>query len=209
MSGVSIEIRTDAELSEILAPDEQVLWSGRPDFGRGFFQPIGAERTYDIAMCIGALVMWGTVPYIASTTDHALLNVYVVYGATSLVFVLVAFVMASNRQYVLCNVIYFVTTKRAILCRRGRNWRFSVRLYVLSNPHSPTYPYEISPTRPYPSLKIGALHDEQEIQPLGLGLSHPGQPPHWGKHTLPVAFEQVAEANDVLDRITSCTRAKT
>ncbi|MFU8776282.1 MAG: hypothetical protein ACNA7M_01250 [Roseovarius sp.] len=208
MTNVSVEVFSDAEASEILAPDERLLWTGRPEFGRGFFQPIGAERTYLIAMCVGAIVMWGTVPYISSTTTNALLNVYVVYGVASLVFALTAFVMASNRQYVLCNVLYLVTNKRAIVCRRGRNWRFGVRRYVVSNPHSVTYPYEISATRPFASLKIGALHDEQEIQPFGLGLSHPGQPPLWGKLTVPVAFEQLSDASEVHDIIRASLRAQ-
>ena len=209
MTKVSIEIRTDAEITEILVPGERLLWTGQPEFGRGFFQPIGAERTYLIAMCVGTLVMWGTVPYIAATTASELLNVYVAYGVASLVFALAAFVMASNRQYVLCNVVYFVTNKRAIVFRRGRNWRFGVRLYVVSNPHSATYPYEISATRPYPSLKVGALHDKQEIQPFGLGLSHPGQPPLWGKLIVPVAFEQVSDAGEVLERIRSSAHSNT
>lgn len=207
MSKVTIDTRNEAELSEILGPDERLLWTGRPSHGRGFFQPIGAERTYLVAMCFGVLAMWGTVPYLASTASVELLNVYAVFGVTSLAFALVAYVMASNRQYVLWNVVYLVTDKRAIVCRRGRNWRLGVRLYVVSNPHSCTYPYEIAPTHPYPSLKVGALHDEQELQPFGLGLSHPGQPPMWGAVTVPVAFEQIPDAGEVLDLIRSTLRA--
>ncbi|WP_297768159.1 hypothetical protein [uncultured Roseovarius sp.] len=209
MSKITIDIRTDTELTEILASDERLLWTGHPSYGHGFFQPIGAERTYLFAMCVGALVMWGSVPYIARTATTELLNVYVVYGVASLALALTAFVLASNRQYVLWNVVYLVTDKRAIVCRRGRNWRFGVRLYVVSNPHSSAYPYEIAPTRPYPSLKVGALHDEQEIQPFGLGLSHPGQPPMWGKVTVPVAFEQIPDACEVLELIRSTIRAQT
>lgn len=207
MGNVSIEIRTDADLEKILALEEYLLWTGRPAYGRGLFQPIGAERTYLVSMLVGALVMWGTIPFIESDVPFGRFQAYWVYGAVSLGFMAVAYAMASNRQYVLWNLIYFVTNKRSIICRRGRNWRFGTRLYIVSNAHSATYPYEIVPTRPNPSLKIGTLLDEQELQPFGLGLAHPGQPVTWGKLHLPVAFEQVPNAAALLEMIRSNLRS--
>lgn len=201
MSQVAIEILTDVDLNTILTPDERLLWTGKPAFGLGLFQPIGAERTYLISMLVGALVMWSTLPFLDSTRSLGRLEAYWIYGATTLAFVAVAYGIACNRQYLLSNVFYLLTTKRAIVCRRGRNWRFGVRLYVVSNPHSATYPYEILPTRPNPSLRIGTLLDKQEVQPFGLGLSHPGQPVTWGKLTVPVAFEQVPNAGELLKMI--------
>ncbi|SFO12958.1 hypothetical protein SAMN04487859_116128 [Roseovarius lutimaris] len=207
MSNVSIEIRADGDLNNILDPDERVLWTGRPEYGRGLCQAIGAERIYLISMLVGVLVMWGTVPFIGPASSSVRFTACMVYGAVSLAFLAAAFMMASNRQYVLWNVMYLVTNKRAIVCRRGRNWRFAVRLYVVSNVHSATYPYEIVPTRPNPSLKIGTLFDEQELQPFGHGLSHPGQPVTWGALTMPVAFEQVSNTPELLEMIKSNLRS--
>ncbi|WP_297777692.1 hypothetical protein [uncultured Roseovarius sp.] len=206
MDHVAIEILSDADLNTLLTPDEHLLWTGRPDYGRMFFQPTGAERTYLISMIVGALVMWSTLPFLDSTSAFGQIEAYWIYGATTLAFGAAAYTMACNRQYVLSNVIYFLTTKRAIVCRRGRNWRLGVRLYVVFNPHSATYPYEILPTRPNPSLRIGTLLDQQEVQPFGLGLSHPGQPVHWGKLTVPVAFEQVPHAAELLEIIRTALR---
>ncbi len=114
--------------------------------------------------------------------------------------------MASNRQYVLSNLAYFITDKRAIVIRRGRNWRFATRLYLISFPHSETYPYSVLQNRPYPSLQIGTLLSQDQVQPFGNGLSHVGQPFLWGRHTMPVVFESVPNAQELLELIRTNAR---
>ncbi|WP_306151734.1 hypothetical protein [Roseovarius sp. MMSF_3281] len=203
MSGVSIDVFPHGELNTILDADERVVWTGRPEYGRRFFQPIGTERTLLISMVFGALAMWSTLPFIPDKALFGRVDAIWVYGAASLAFIFAAMWSAHERQTVLCTLVYFVTNKRSIVCRRGRNWHAGIRLYVVSNAHSATYPYEVLLTRPHPSLKIGALMDQQELNPFGFGLSHLGQPVHWGKITVPVAFEQVPNAAELLEMIKS------
>jgi hypothetical protein len=198
MSGVSIDVFSHGELNTILDADEHVIWTGRPEYGRRFFQPIGAERVWLISMILGALVMWSTLPFISGEASFGRYEAIWVYMAVSVAFTLASIWFAYRRQTVLCTVLYYLTNKRSILCRRGRNWHAGTRLYVVSNAHSAIYPYEVFSTRPYPSLKIGALMDKQELNPFGFGLSHPGQPVHWGALTVPVAFEQVPNAAELL-----------
>jgi len=197
MSGVRIETRTDSDLDKILDSDEHVLWTGQPEYGRRLFQPLGAERIYLISMLVGVVVMWGSLPFIDPKAGLGRGSAVGGFAVCTAAFVMLAFYMAQSRQFVLCNFVYFVTNRRSILCRVGRNWRLAQRLYVISNAHSVTYPYEIIPTRPYPSLRIGTLFDEQQVQPMGFGLSHPGQPILLGAVTVPVMFEQVENAHDL------------
>ncbi|MRU15035.1 hypothetical protein FDP25_06285 [Roseovarius sp. A21] len=203
MSGVSIDVFSHGELNTILDADEHVIWTGRPEYGRRFFQPIGAERTRLISMIFGALAMWSTLPFIPDNASFGRFDAIWVYSAASLAFLCTAMWSAHERQTVLCTLLYFVTNKRSIVCRRGRNWHAGTRLYVVSNAHSATYPYEIFATRPHPSLRVGTLLDQQELNPFGFGLSHSGQPVHWGALTVPVAFEQVPNAAELLAMINS------
>lgn len=203
MSGLSIEVFANDDLKAILDADEQVIWSGRPEYGRRFFQPIGAERIALVCVMLGIVAMWGTLPFIPPDPSFGRAEAIWVYSAVSLGLALVIIWAAYQRQTVLCTLLYFLTDKRSIVCRRGRNWHLGTRLYVVSNRHSATYPYQIVPTRPNPSLRIGTILDKQELNPFGFGLSHPGQPVPWGLLTVPVTFEQIPDARALLDMIKS------
>ncbi len=167
---------------------------------------MGAEKLYLVAMIAGAIVLWALVPWTISSASFRPLSIGFAFAGLTLAFLLSAYWIAIVRQHVLSRLFYAVTNKRAIVCRRGRNWRFADRIYIVANPHYDSYPYALLPTRPYPSLQIGTLIDQNELQPFGAGLSHPGQPPSWGHLTVPVTFEQIADADAVLKLIRSCTR---
>jgi hypothetical protein len=203
LSGVSITAipASDASLSSLLKPGEQLLWTGHPEAGLGLFQPIGAERMYLVGMLLGTIAMWATLPAIAPRGNVDLLDLKIVFGVVTALFVLVAFFNAASRQHVLSSMFYVVSDRRSMVCRRGRNWHLGDRLYILSNPHSATYPYEITRTQPLPSIRIGTLLDPQQVQPFGFGLAHPGQPLEWNHHTVPVAFEQISDVEEVLEII--------
>ena len=174
MQDIEVSSHGHVNFDDILEPDERLLWSGVPGYGRAFLEAVGDERKLHIAELVGLIIMWSTLFFIDPDADLGRVEAIWIYGAFTLAVVAVAFSMASQRHYVLNNLVYFVTDRRAIICRRGRNWRLGVRLYVVSCPHSATYPYELLPTRPYPSLQIGTLLSVDQVQPFGLGLSHPG-----------------------------------
>jgi hypothetical protein len=204
MSNVSIEIfrGSDADFTELMKPGESPLWTGRPQYGLGLFQLIGAERTLSATMLVGAFAMWAVYPIIVSQGKFDVTNVAIVFGLVTLSFMFIAFVTAASRQHVLSTLFYVITNQRSIVCRQGRNWHLGDRLYVISNPHSSSYPYEITQTRPYPSIRVGTLLDPNELQPFGFGLTHPGQPANWYvRPTVPVAFEQVRDVETLVDLI--------
>lgn len=191
-----------ATLDDILNAGERLLWSGRPGYGRAFFQPVSDERKLHIALFFGAAGMWMSLPFIAS---QARTEALWAFGGVTLVLLCLSYSFAKQRQYVLHNLAYFITDRRAIVCRRGRNWRFATRVYVVSCPHSARFPYAILPGRPYPSLRVGMMLGPDQVQPFGLGLSHPGQPILWGRTSAPVLFDYVSEAQTLLELIRSCT----
>jgi hypothetical protein len=193
------------DLEDILASRERLLWSGQPSYGCRFFQSVGHEWVYHIGFLIGAAVMWSSLPFIEPEARLGLNTAVWVYGALTIAFVAMSASLASQRQYVLYNLVYIVTDRRAIVCRRGRNWRFGVRLYIVSCPHSGTYPYSVISSRPYPSLQVGTMLSEDQMQPFGLGLSHPGHPILWGRITAPVMFDYVPNAQELLEMIHSHT----
>jgi len=151
--------------------------------------------------------MWAAYPTIVSRGTFEAFDVAFVFTLVTVIFALTLFVAAALRQHVLSALFYIVTNRRCIVCRRGRNWHLGDRLYVVANAHSTTYPYEITPTRPYPSIRIGTLLDQNELQPFGLGLTHPGQPPSWTyRTTVAVAFEQIPNVQELLEIIQANTR---
>jgi len=206
MQDITITSLNQPNLDDFLGPEERLLWSGQPCYGRRFFQAVGNERMIHIGFSLGTIVMWSTLPFIETEVRFGRNTAIWVYGALTLAFVAASFSLASQRHYVLYNLAYFITDKRAIVCRRGRNWRLGTRLYVISCPHSETYPYSIIPSRPYPSLQVGTLLSEDQVQPFGLGLSHPGHPHLWGRTTAPIMFDYVPNAQALLEIIQSFGR---
>ncbi len=207
MYNVSISTLTRPNLEEILEPGERLLWTGKPSYGGRFFQATGQERVFHFSFLVGGVVIWSLFPFIDENARLGRDQALWIFGVTTLLFMLYSGIIAGQREHVLRNLVYFVTNKRSIVCRRGMNFRLSTRLYVISFAHSPTFPYNVIATRPYPSLQIGLLLSKDAVQPFGLGLSHPGQPLHWGRITVPVVFEQLPDAHDLLEKILASTRA--
>lgn len=207
MYNLTVSVIRRPDLGSILAPEERLLWSGQPSYGRRFFQAVGDERVLHICLFIGAAVMWSTLPFIEPKSQFGRDDAVWIYGVVTMAFVAFSASLASKRQYVLYNLAYLVTDRRAIVCRRGRNWRLFTHLYVISCPHSETYPYSVISSRPYPSLQIGTMLSEDSAQPFGLGLSHPGHPILWGRVTAPVMFDYVSNAQELLEMVQSHAHA--
>ncbi|OUS04394.1 hypothetical protein A9Q96_15720 [Rhodobacterales bacterium 52_120_T64] len=194
------------DLEDILDSEEQLLWSGQPTYGGRFFQAVGTEKLCHIGFFWGAAIMWCTLPLVYPEARMGRSDAVWVYAITTIVFICISPRMAYQRQYVLSNLVYVVTDKRAIVCRRGKNWRLKFRLYVFSCQHSEAYPYSVIPTRPIPSLQVATLISRIQLKPLGFGLSHPGQPPLWGRIGEPVVFEFVPNAEELREMIKTCAR---
>ena len=205
MSNITVTTLTEAKLEDVLVPGERLIWSGRPAYGRRFFQPVGDEKVIHISLFVGALVMWSTLPFIQAHSSFGNRYAFWAFSAFSLLGLVKSAHLASQREYVLCHLLYFLTDQRAIICRRGLNWRLGARLYVVSCPHSYTYSYPVLATRPYPSLQVGTMFSFDQVQPFGLGLSHPGQPILWGRTNMPVVFEYIPNANELKETIYSLT----
>lgn len=191
------------EIDKILEAGEHLLWSGLPGYGRRFREAVGDERTFHIVALIGVAIMWSTLVLIEHEAQIGRTEAIWIYGTFTFMFIVVSALLASLRQYVLQNLVYFITDSRAIICRRGRNWRGAVRLYVVSFPHSNSYPYALVRSRPYASLQIGRLLSVDQVQPFGMGLSHPGHSILWHRGTSIVTFDYIPDAEDVLEMIRS------
>jgi hypothetical protein len=205
MPNITTETFDSADLTKILESDECLLWSGAPGYGRRFLEAVGHERTILIASLVAIPVMWSTLVFISPDAQLSRTDAIWVYSAVTLGLIANWLFLAGQRQYVLSTLAYFVTDKRAIICRRGRSWRFGVRLYVVSCKHSASYPYCLSDTRPFPSLQIGTLLSVDQVQPFGWGLSHPGHSILRHRTTSNVTFDYISDAQDVLELIQSMT----
>lgn len=206
MSNVSITVLSEPDLENILAPGERLLWSGCACYGRRFIQTVGAKQMLHIGLLVVGVVLWGAVPFIAGHNEFGLgVGIWVCSAATVLL-ALISYNAACQRQYVLYNSAYFVSDKRAFVCRYGRNWRLGARAYIVSCPHSQAYPYEVISSRPHPSLQIGTMFSENLVQSSGIGLGHSGQAFLWGRMIVPVVFEYVPNAQELLELIRSCSQ---
>jgi hypothetical protein len=203
MPNIEVLSFNHAGLDQILEGDECLLWSGSPGYGLRFLEAVGDERKSHIAVLVGVVVMWSTLIFIDPEAQFGRAEAIWVYGAVTLIFLCVSIILASQRQYVLNNLVYLVTDSRAIICRRGANWQLGMRLYVISCPHSPAYPYSLLATRPFPSLRIGTLLSVDQVQPFGLGLSHPGHSILRDRITSIVTFDYIPDAEAVLEMIRS------
>lgn len=201
MSGSRVDVHAPPlDLADMLEPDETLLWSGAPGHGQRLFQAVGAERVWHIGFLIGIAAIWVSYPFIEPDRQNA---AQWVFCAATAAFAGASFFIANQRQYLLRTLAYLVTDTRAMICRQGRNWHLGDRLYVVSFPHSATYPYRILQGRPYPSLRIGDLLSADSVQPFGIGLAHPGQPYLWNRTSAPAAFDLIPEAGEVLNLIVS------
>lgn len=181
--------------SRYLGPGEVLLWSGQPDHGRRFREFSGIERTWQLVMLVGTILMWLTWPMIDEKQSPSATDAIWVYGAVTIVFALVAFYMATTRAYILSHLHYAVTNERAIVLRTGRNHLLAMRDYLISCWHAKDFPYGIVEGRPYSSLTVGFLLSEDVVQPFGYGLTHSGWSPLRVRGVIPVLFEQVKDAN--------------
>ena len=200
---VKMDVFRDPDFKGILEAGERLLWSGSPEYGREFFEATGHEKTMYFALAAGALLMWSSLPLIGDDTGFGRTGAIWTYSCVTVFFALFAVGWASHRQTILSNLAYFITDRRAIVCRRARNWHLSTRVYVISCPHSETFPYSVLPTRPHASLQIGILLSEDVVQPFGHGLSHSGQPILQGRITEPDLFEQGSDAERLRQTVLS------
>ncbi|WP_170428566.1 hypothetical protein [Ruegeria arenilitoris] len=205
MYNPKIEVFDRPNLNAIVAPDERLIWSGHPEYGQNFLEPVGSERVIHIGLLLGTIAMWSSLFIIEPNDTFSRSDAIITFAVITIMFLAGSFGVAAHRQYVLQNLVYFVTDKRAIVCRYGRNWRLSSRIYVISCPHAATFPYEVIQSRPYPSLLIGTVLSENQLQPFGLGLTHPGHPLLWGDITIPIVFEYIADAQELLQTIKRCS----
>ncbi|WOI58071.1 hypothetical protein [Palleronia sp. LCG004] len=145
--------------------------------------------------------MWLSMPFIDNNGTLERGDAIWVFGALSLAFGAISLLLASSRQYVLMNLFYAVTDRRAVVCRRGRDAFLRSRLYLVSCLHVWSFTYPIKDARPYPSLAIGSMLSEDAVQPFGLGLTHPGWPMLQSRGINPILFENIREAEIVQDII--------
>lgn len=198
MQNVTVTAFRTTDLAEILDSDEVLLWSGRPCYGRKFFQFAGHERLMQLCLFIGGLAMWSSLFLIDPINKE---NAIFAFAIVTLCFIGLLYFAARTRKLILNSFVYLVTNRRAILVRGGKNWRFISMLFAVSCPHSTKYPYKIISSHPYQSLQIGNLLSGEQVQPFGFGISHPGQPFLWNRIFPPVMFEYIDNAAELLELI--------
>lgn len=206
MSFVSVTALRAPDLEEILTPKERLLWSGRLGFGLKFFQAVGEEQKLQVFILVALTALWATLPLVDADPDARFgrFKALFVYGIATVALLSFSAYLAAQRQFVLGNLIYYVTDTRVIICRFGRNWRLGTRLFVVSCKHSTTFPYEVLPTQPYPSLRVGTLLSEQQVQFLGFGLSHSGHPERFARGVEPIFLDYLSNSEQLLAMIRTC-----
>lgn len=198
MTGPPIPHRElDPIWDDVFAGDEKVLWVGRPDHGRDFWEFEGQELVYYRSMLVGGVIIW-TAGLLA---DHAsIANAILAYSflfiLTTAGFAFFGF-KASSRAYVMSNLFYAVTENCAYIVRRGGNYRTASRRYVLSFPFEARYAFLLYPGRKYDAVQIGSLLDDNTVQPFGFGLTHPGWPIGRAVGVIPALFESVEDAKQM------------
>lgn len=208
MYAVETDVFRDPDLKVILEPGERLLWSGRPAYGRGFFQAVGQEKIVHAGSAVFAVFLWASLPLIQPIgSPLAQTNAIWAYSAVTLMLVLFSFLWASHRRTKLRGLAYFVTDRRCILSHRVKNESLVTRVEVISCPHSATYPYSTVANRPYPSLQIGTMLSYDLPFPVGSGLSLGLDIVVRWQTPAPVVFEQVPEAEKLLETILSCVAA--
>lgn len=198
MTKVKIEIFDTSGVEDILYVGENILWSGSPCYGKEIFEYVGQERFIYLSLIIGCLGMWCSLIFIDENMRQ---SAFLTFSLFTIGFVFFSYFVASTRKFVLNNLFYFLTDRRAIVFRRGKNWKLNSILFVISCTHSPGYPYKIISGHPFPSLQLGNLLSSEQVQPLGLGISHPGHSLLWNRVFPPVMFEYIDNAEELRELI--------
>jgi len=198
-----------ADWQDVFDDGEKLLWIGRPDYGCKFMEFVGQEKIYYRFFSVGVVIIWISFLFIPPSAGMNRSVAVWVFGAVSISFLVTFYYMASTRSYVLSNLFYAITDERAVVCRRGYNFRLSHRRYVLSFPFIATYTFPVYSGRPYSSIQVGSLLSTDIIQPFGYGLTHPGWPLGQATGFIPVLFENIADSHSVRKELLVATSAKT
>lgn len=145
----------------VFSEDEKVLWRGRPDHGREFWEFEGHEPVLYWSLLIGGFIIW---PVGILVPDHSIDTVIFQFAFLSFVTVggfAFFYYSASSRSYVMSNLFYAVSDQRAVILRRGKNYRMAQRRYVLSFPYEARYAFIIHPGRRLSSVQVGSLLGEE------------------------------------------------
>lgn len=192
------------EWSKILEPGEQLLWTGRPDYGRRFFQVVGHERYWHLGHALGIVALWSVLPFLKEEKAQ---DAVWFFGMVTLILLLLSVAIARFRADVLGSLYYAVTDRRAVVLRKGRNVFLRMRSYVASCPHRAAYPYAIIKGRPYDTVRVGSMLSEDVVQPYGLGVFHDGWDPLRLRGIVPISFENIQDATGVHDAILKLAKA--
>lgn len=160
MHRVTVSTFQNVDLTQFLEPDETLLWSGNPCYGKDFFQIVGQERLMHICMLIGCIAMWASLVLIEPTKQTTAASTFTFI---TILMVGASFFIAKSRQFVLKRLVYFATDRRAIVIRGDKSWQFASALHVISCVHSSEYLYKIVSGHPYPSLRIGSLLSSEQV----------------------------------------------
>ena len=187
---------------------ETLMWTGRPEYGRAFLQMVGHEPIWYASMLAGIAAMWISLGFIPADGSFDKSDATVIYAFITVIFLLWAVFMAWQRQFVLSNLHYAFTDRRAIVCRRGRDALLRDGLYFVFCPLNPGWAYPILPGRPLSSIRVGSSLSKEAVQPFGAGLAHPGWPVLLGRTIVPILFECVTDVRTVRERLLAAAAAR-
>ncbi|WP_164660659.1 hypothetical protein [Tropicibacter sp. Alg240-R139] len=194
-----ITLRSDyLELGDILEPGERLLWSGRPAYGRQFFQAVYHERLLHTAFLAAILVMWGLVPFAPERPGVAPNTSILICMSATLAFGAISFGIACTRRLVLSNLVYFVSDKRAILCRKALNWRLQSKLHITASLHQDTSTVLPGFAEHMPLREIRSSLSETQMynSPPTKGE----QPDLWERFSTSIVYEHVPDPQQLLSR---------
>jgi len=192
------------EWSRILESGEQLMWTGRPDYGRRFFQIVGHERYWHLGHALAIVALWSVLPFLK---DEKAQDAVWFFGMVTMILLLLSVAIARFRADILGSLFYAVTDRRAVVLRKGRNVFLRMRSYVASCPHRETYLYAIIKGRPYDTVRVGSMLSVDVVQPFGLGLFHDGWDPLRLRGIVPISFENIQDAPRVHDAILTLAKA--
>ncbi|SHI33341.1 hypothetical protein SAMN04488012_10149 [Palleronia salina] len=177
------KLRRDAILWDaILEPDETMVWSGRPDYGRKLHQAIGDERVLHGSIAVGIAVIWAVLPLLPEGGHVGQRAAIGICAVSTLLMLLFALAVAVGRTDHLGRVHYAVTDCRAIVCHDVKTLTLTRRARLICCALSQTFTYPISDTRPHASVRVGSEFARHPTRYSGVE---------------PILFEQVADAEHV------------